>query len=72
MKVENVRSHIKDFTLDTAGFEYHNIPSREKLFEDENSIKSTYYEDCIQNIKDITGASRVVIFDHSKSLYAIY
>jgi len=65
VQVENVRSHIKDFTLDAAGFEYHNIPSREKLFEDENSIKSTYYEDCIQSIKNITGASRVVIFDHT-------
>jgi len=65
VRVENVRGREGNFTLDTSGFEFHKVPTEEKSFESEESIKSTYYEDCIRNIKSITGASRVVIFDHT-------
>ncbi|KDN42356.1 hypothetical protein RSAG8_06847, partial [Rhizoctonia solani AG-8 WAC10335] len=57
--VENVRGREKEFTLDSAGFEFHTIPSREKNFESDESIRANYYEDCIETIKKLTGASRV-------------
>jgi hypothetical protein len=68
VKVENIRGREKsgDFTLDASGFESHTIPNTGVSFDDEESIRTAYYEDCIRNIKNITGASRVVIFDHSE------
>lgn len=68
MKAENVRGHEKDFTLDKSGFEFHKVPSIEKKFEDDEEIQKGYYNESIQHIKDLTGASRVVIFDHSEYL----
>lgn len=66
VRVENVRGREKAFTLDTSGFEFHNVPSREKIsFDNEEEIKSKYYAESIENIKNLTGASRVVIFDHT-------
>ncbi|CAE6490725.1 unnamed protein product [Rhizoctonia solani] len=65
VKVENVRGREKEFTLDSAGFEFHTIPSREKTFESDESIRSVYYEDCVETFKKLTGASRVAIFDHT-------
>jgi hypothetical protein len=66
VKVENVRGREKEFTLDSAGFEFHKVPTREKNFESDESIRAVYYEDCIETIKNLTGASRVAIFDHSE------
>ncbi|KAG9127005.1 hypothetical protein FRC07_001030 [Ceratobasidium sp. 392] len=65
VKAENVRGHEQEFTLDASGFEFHHAPSSEKLFEDDTTIKNVYYEDSIKRIKEFTGASRVVIFDHT-------
>ncbi|KAG8766042.1 hypothetical protein FRC12_007113 [Ceratobasidium sp. 428] len=65
VKAENVRGHEQEFTLDTSGFQFHHAPSVEKLFEDDATIKDVYYEDSIKRIKEFTGASRVVIFDHT-------
>ncbi|KAB5591607.1 hypothetical protein CTheo_4955 [Ceratobasidium theobromae] len=66
VQVENVRGRESDFTLDKAGFEFHNVPTQGTTnFEDDNSIRTVYYQDSIQKIKNLTGASRVVIFDHT-------
>ncbi|QRV84342.1 hypothetical protein RhiJN_12358 [Ceratobasidium sp. AG-Ba] len=65
VQAENLRGHENEYTLDTAGFQFHNIPTKGTDFDNEDSIKKTYYEESIQNIKNITGASRVVIFDHT-------
>ncbi|KAG8708585.1 hypothetical protein FRC09_001149 [Ceratobasidium sp. 395] len=65
--VENVRGRERspEFNLDVTGFEFHKSPTKVEDFGNESLIKSKYYEECIQNLKDITGASRVVIFDHT-------
>jgi hypothetical protein len=65
--VENIRGRESsgEFTLDRSGFQFHRVPNTGTDFENDESIKSTYYDDCIRNIKNITGASRVVIFDHT-------
>ncbi|KAG9087977.1 hypothetical protein FRC07_012700, partial [Ceratobasidium sp. 392] len=67
VKVENVRGREKspELGLDVSGFEFHNVPTSVKDFGNEELIKSKYYEECIENIKNITGASKVVIFDHT-------
>lgn len=63
--------HGKDqYELDKSGFEFHKAPSTLTAddFDNEEKIKSVYYQEVIDTIKKFTGASKVVIFDHSKPL----
>jgi len=66
-KVENVRGHEDEYTLDKTGFEFHKSPTSLKAddFSDDATIERTYYDETIATIKRLTGASRVVIFDHT-------
>jgi len=65
--VENLRGKEDSVSLDTTGFQFFNAPSTTtpETFDDEEEIKKVYYPESIEFIKKLTGASRVVIFDHS-------
>ncbi|GJJ11693.1 hypothetical protein Clacol_005929 [Clathrus columnatus] len=63
--IENVRGHESEYDLDTTGFLFHQHESQFKNFEDEASIKDIYYKESVDLIKKITGANRVVLFDHT-------
>lgn len=65
--IENLRGKEADITLDTAGFQLFNRPSQHKSFANDAEIENVYYPESVQLIKELTGASRVVLFDHSKS-----
>ena len=68
VRVENVRGRENsgEFTLDDSGFEFHRIPNRAPIsFDNDEEIRTKYYQESIDNIKNLTGASRVVIFDHT-------
>ncbi|KAB5591603.1 hypothetical protein CTheo_4951 [Ceratobasidium theobromae] len=68
IQVENIRGRESSsaFTLDTSGFEFHRIANQQVIsFDDEEEVRTVYYDECVRNIKRITGASRVVIFDHT-------
>jgi hypothetical protein len=69
MQVENVRGKEDSVTLDTAGFQFFQAPSKHKAFDNDEDIQNEYYPECIEYIKKFTGASRVVLFDHSEYLY---
>jgi len=63
---------IRDFrgaetepTLDIEGFQFGRNEAREKDFTDDEKIKTGYYEESIELLKKLTGASKVVIFDHT-------
>jgi hypothetical protein len=62
--VTDVSGDEDQYSLDTTGFQYCHHGSREKTFIDEQAIESTYYEECKQLLRDITGAKRVHIFNH--------
>ncbi|KAK2026574.1 hypothetical protein LX32DRAFT_695471 [Colletotrichum zoysiae] len=64
MTVTDVSGDEDTFTLDTHGFQYIRHTSVEKDFADEETVKSVYYPEMERVYKDITGASRVVIFNH--------
>ncbi|KAK1996078.1 hypothetical protein LX36DRAFT_682632 [Colletotrichum falcatum] len=64
MTVTDVSGDEDSFTLDTHGFQYIRHASVEKDFADEETVKSVYYPEMERVYKDITGASRVVIFNH--------
>ncbi|KAF5389928.1 hypothetical protein D9757_003640 [Collybiopsis confluens] len=63
--IENVRGREDAYTLDGAGFQFFNHPVKHKAFTDEDEIKAEYYPESEEIIKGITGASRVVFFDHT-------
>lgn len=66
-EIENIRGKEDSFTLDTAGFQYFRQPQKYTAFTDDEEIKREYYDESIALVKRLTGASRIVPFDHSKS-----
>ncbi|KAL3954238.1 hypothetical protein ACCO45_012194 [Purpureocillium lilacinum] len=62
--VSDVSGEEDRYTLDGQGFQYCQHKSREELFTDEQQIRTTYYPECEQLVKAITGARQVHIFNH--------
>jgi hypothetical protein len=52
-------------TLDYNGFELIGAPSRVRNFYDPDEVASVYYREAERLLIELTGASRVVIFDHT-------
>ena len=65
VEIENVRGKEHSVTLDTAGFQFYRAPSNHTSFANDEVIKKEYYPESIQLIENLTGATRVVLFDHS-------
>ncbi|KAF5342826.1 hypothetical protein D9758_013382 [Tetrapyrgos nigripes] len=63
--IENLRGKESSVSLDTAGFQFYNEPAKHKSFKNDEEIKREYYPESIELIKKLTGASRVVLFDHT-------
>jgi hypothetical protein len=64
--VENLRGKEDSVTLDTAGFQYFKHTSKHTSFANDEEIHKEYFPESIDLIKSLTGASRVVLFDHSE------
>ncbi|TFK37367.1 hypothetical protein BDQ12DRAFT_157158 [Crucibulum laeve] len=65
MVIENVRGKEESVTLDTAGFQFFKSPAKHTSFTDDAEIEREYYPESIELIKKLTGATRVVLFDHT-------
>ncbi|EJT71333.1 hypothetical protein GGTG_10592 [Gaeumannomyces tritici R3-111a-1] len=65
MLIRDVRGSDERHTLDGSGFQFHRHVATEKEFVDEDKIRGSYYPETEQLLKDVTGASRVFIFDHT-------
>ncbi|KAG6819919.1 hypothetical protein H0H93_007390 [Arthromyces matolae] len=63
--VENLRGHEDEYKLDNAGFQLIKEVARHTSFVNDAEIKQEYYPESAELIKKITGASRVVFFDHT-------
>ena len=63
--VHDVRGHEAEFSLDKNGFQFVHWPSVEKDFTDDDLIKEKYYPEVEKLLKEIAGAKRVYIFDHT-------
>ncbi|KAH9864713.1 hypothetical protein J1614_010649 [Plenodomus biglobosus] len=63
--IHDVRGREEDFTLDKSGFQFYRHTAQEKDFIDDERIKTGYYTEIEQLLKDVTGASRVFVFDHT-------
>ena len=64
VSIRDARPLIGQLSLDKEGFVLLRHQSAVKIFCDEDEILSVYYPECEQVIKEATGASRVVAFDH--------
>lgn len=65
IQIENIRGKEDSVNLDTAGFLYSRAPQKYTSFANDKEIEREYYPESIELVKRITGASRIVPFDHS-------
>lgn len=59
------RPIIEQLSLDNNGFALTTRDSRVKNFYDEAEVKSVYYPEVEQLVKELTGADKVIVFDHN-------
>jgi hypothetical protein len=65
MTVRNGRPLAREFTLDGSGFVFVEHKTKVRDFFDENELKSVYYPEVERLIQELSGGSRVVLFDHT-------
>ncbi|KIX10691.1 uncharacterized protein Z518_01775 [Rhinocladiella mackenziei CBS 650.93] len=63
--VHDVSGDENTYTLDSHGFQFVTSPSKERDFMDADRIEDVYYKEVEQLLKEVTGAARVHIFDHT-------
>ena len=72
MQIENLRGRENSVSLDKNGFQFFRHPAKHTSFANDQEIQEEYYPESIEFIKQATGASRVVLFDHSMFLSTPY
>jgi hypothetical protein len=65
VQIENLRGNENAVTLDSNGFQFFRRPAKHREFRVDEDIQKEYYLESEHLIKELTGASRVVFFDHS-------
>jgi len=62
-----VQQSTDTFSTDTSGFELHYAPAQEKLFSDDNAVRTGYYSEVETLLREkLPGVvKKVVIFDHT-------
>ncbi len=65
LPIRNARAIAQDLSLDREGFALAVHQSAVRDFYDEAEVRRVYYPEAEQLLKDVTGASRIVVFDHN-------
>ncbi|MEH2289073.1 CmcJ/NvfI family oxidoreductase [Nostoc sp.] len=65
LPIYNARSISENISLDREGFAFTEHYSNVRNFYDEDEIRRTYYPEAEQLLKEVTGATKVVIFDYT-------
>jgi hypothetical protein len=63
--IHNGRPHVGEFVLDREGFRFVRHETKVSDFYDENEVRRIYYPEMEALIKAESGASRVLVFDHT-------
>ncbi len=63
--VYDARAVADELTLDANGFEFHNRPTAVTDFLDKSQIETVYNPEVEKVVAKATGASRVIVFDHT-------
>ena len=65
VKIHNGRPSADRFEFEREGFRFVPNKSAVRSFYDEDEIERVYYPECEALIKQVSGAKRVVVFDHT-------
>jgi hypothetical protein len=65
VRIRDGRPLAGSFRLDTHGFEFVEHRSAVRDFFDAQALKSVYYAELERLVKQVSGAARVVVFDHT-------
>jgi hypothetical protein len=65
VEIRDVRPVATTLSLDREGFQLLSAPTAVGNFDDENAIRTKYYPETKSLLEQLTGASRVVVFDHT-------
>jgi hypothetical protein len=65
VEIYDVRPIASTISLDAEGFDVLQHRSRVRGFDNEDEIRTIYYPETEALLKDVTGADRVFIFDHT-------
>ncbi|KAL0568339.1 hypothetical protein V5O48_013650 [Marasmius crinis-equi] len=65
LQIENVRGKEDEYSLDKTGFYFGKHAAKHTSFANDEEIQKEYYPESIELIKRLTGASKVVLFDHT-------
>ena len=65
VRIYSARSKSNPFTIDTAGFQLTQFQSDVPDFHNEEDVQTVYYPETEALVKRLTGASRVLAFDHN-------
>ncbi len=65
MRIEDGRPLVSGFSLDATGFEFVGHKTGVRDFFDAEELKRVYYPEVEALVKKTSGASRVVVFDHT-------
>ncbi|MDZ8139164.1 MAG: CmcJ/NvfI family oxidoreductase [Nostoc sp. DedQUE04] len=65
LPIYNARSISENISLDREGFAFTGHNTNVRNFYDEDEVRRVYYPEAEQLLKEVTGATKVVIFDHT-------
>jgi hypothetical protein len=65
ISVHDGRALREQFSLDTQGFSFKNHETKVVNFYDDREVKSVYYPEIERLVKEVTGATKVLVFDHN-------
>jgi hypothetical protein len=65
ISVHDARALREQFSLDTQGFSFRNHETKVVNFYDDHEVKSVYYPEVERLVKEVTGATKVLVFDHN-------
>jgi len=63
--IRDVRPVASTLSLEHEGFQLLSAPTSVRNFDDEEFVRTRYYAETIALLEELTGASRVVVFDHT-------
>jgi hypothetical protein len=63
--IHDVRPAVSAFSLEREGFRLVTAASSVSDFYDQAAVRSRYYAEAVSLLEELTGASRVVVFDHT-------
>jgi hypothetical protein len=65
VEIHNAWSRVSQLSADKEGFELHDFDVGFVEFEEDDAVKTRFYPQVVDFVKQHTGARRVVVFDHT-------